>query len=96
MNVKQSAIREQIKEAQQKLKDLKDQIVSKTFADKLTVKIGEKGNLVIYGLGKYPVSLYSSQAIRLGKLLNSTDFQEFVKENAEMLAKKEVESKKEE
>lgn len=89
MNTAQKAIRDQIKEAEQMLKDLKAKIISKTFADKLTVKIGEKGNLVIYGLGRFPVSLYASQAIRLGKLLNSPDFQEFVKQNAESLAKKE-------
>lgn len=85
---KQSSIREEIKALKQKMDDLKAKIISKTFADKLTVKIGEKGNLVVYGLGKFPVSLYSSQAIRLGKLLNSTEFQEFVKENTEVLAKK--------
>lgn len=81
-------IREQIKQAEQALKDLKNKIISKNFDDKLTVKIGEKGGLCIYGLGKYPVNLYASQAIRLGKLLNSAEFQAFVQENAENLAKK--------
>lgn len=86
--VKQISVREEIKALKQKMEDLKAKIISKTFADKLTVKIGEKGNLVVYGLGKFPVSLYSSQAVRLGRLLNSTDFQEFVQQNNEALAKK--------
>jgi hypothetical protein len=85
---KQSSIQAEIKALKQKMADLQAKIISKTFADKLTVKIGEKGNLVVYGLGKFPVSLYASQAARLGKLLNSPEFQEFVQENSESLAKK--------
>jgi D-arabinose 5-phosphate isomerase GutQ len=84
----QQSIREEMKALKAKMDDLKAKIISKTFADKLTVKIGEKGNLVVYGLGRFPVSLYSSQAARLAKLLNSTEFQEFVQENGEALAKK--------
>jgi len=86
--VKQMSAREEIKLLKQKMEELKSSIPSQTFADKLTVKIGEKGNLVVYGLGRFPVSLYASQAIRLGKLLNSTEFQEFVQQNAEKLVKK--------
>lgn len=88
MKTAQASIREEIKALESKMKDLKAKIISKTFPDKLTVKIGEKGNLVVYGLGRFPVSLYASQAARLGKLLNSTEFQEFVQQNAESLAKK--------
>jgi hypothetical protein len=84
----QKSIREEMKMLKQKMADLASKIISKTFDDKLTVKIGEKGNLVIYGLGRFPVSLYASQAARLGKLLGSADFQEFVTQNAESLAKK--------
>lgn len=84
----QAAIREEMKALKQKMDDLKSKIISRTFPDKLTVKIGEKGNLVVYGLGRFPVSLYASQAIRLAKLLNSAEFQEFVAQNAESLAKK--------
>jgi hypothetical protein len=31
----------------------------------LSVKIGEKGGLSVYGLGRFPVTLYKSQWIRL-------------------------------
>jgi len=85
MTIKQTSIREEIKALTLKMKELKNKIISKTFADKLTVQIGDKGTLNVYGLGRYPVCLYPSQAIRLGKLLNGADFQEFVTQNAEML-----------
>lgn len=88
MKTAQATIREEIKALEAKMKDLKAKIISKTFADKLTVKIGEKGNLVVYGLGRFPVSLYASQASRLAKLLNSVEFNEFVEQNQESLAKK--------
>lgn len=82
------AIFEEMKALKQKMADLQSKIISKTFADKLTVKIGDKGNLIIYGLGKFPVSLYASQAIRLEKLLSSPEFKEFVIQNGDSLAKK--------
>ncbi len=85
MKTAQIAIREEMKALNQKLKDLKAQIISKTFADKLTVKIGDKGTLNVYGLGRFPVCLYPSQAARIAKLLNSPEFQEFVTQNAEIL-----------
>jgi D-arabinose 5-phosphate isomerase GutQ len=88
VNKAQQTIREELKALKMKMEDLKSKIISRTFADKLTVKIGEKGNLVVYGLGRFPVSLYSSQASRLSKLLNSTEFQEFIQTNSESLAKK--------
>lgn len=88
MSIVAQSVREEIKALKQKMADLQSKIVSKTFTDKLTVKIGDKGNLIVYGLGKFPVSLYCSQAIRLGKLLNSMEFQEFVQANQESLAKK--------
>lgn len=88
VNKEQTSVRNEIKELKAKMAELTSKIISKTFADKLTVKIGEKGNIVVYGLGRFPVSLYASQAIRLEKLLSSSDFKEFVLANNENLAKK--------
>lgn len=87
--LKQVSIKEEMKALKQKIEDLKSKIISKTFADKVTVKIGEKGNLVFYGLQRFPISLYASQAIRLNKVLNSPEFKEFMIANGEVLAKKE-------
>lgn len=36
-----------------------------TPAKRITMKVGEKGGLSIYGLGRFPVSLYRSQWERL-------------------------------
>ena len=34
-------------------------------AQKLTLKVGEKGALSVYGMGRFPVTLYKSQWSRL-------------------------------
>jgi len=80
--------REEIKALQEKIAALNSTIPSQTFADKLTAKVTDKGGVSVYGLGKFPVTLYASQLIRLNKLLNSTEFQEFITKNEAKLAKK--------
>jgi hypothetical protein len=92
--VKKITIREEVKALQAKINDLKNQIISKVFfADKkeerLTVQIGDKGTVNIYGLGRYPVCLYMSQAVRLEKLLTNPEFKQFIIDNNASLAKKE-------
>lgn len=48
-----------------------DQLIALVMAQrtaskgKLTIKVGQKGNICIYGLGRFPVSLYRSQMERL-------------------------------
>lgn len=56
-------------------------------ADKpLTMKIGEKGGLSIYGLGRFPVTLYKEQWI---KLLGFADqIREFIANNEDRLKTK--------
>lgn len=85
------SITEQIKAAKEQIKLLQSQVTGKSFDDKLTVKIGEKGTLNFYGLGKFPVCLYMSQLVRLNKLVNSPDFQKFIQDNAEKIAVKKAE-----
>lgn len=88
MNAAKQAIFAEMKALKEKMADLQSKIVSKTFADKITVKIGEKGTLNVYGLGRFPICLYATQAIRLEKLLSSPEFKQFVVDNTESLAKK--------
>jgi hypothetical protein len=76
------------KQLMEKLKALESQEIKKTFDDKLTVKIGGKGTINTYGLGKAPVCLYFSQMVRLAKLFANPEFQQFIKENQESLAQK--------
>lgn len=79
---------EQIKATNEQLKALKAQYTSKTFANKLTVRIGDKGTLNIYGLAKFPICLYLSQLVRVKELLNNPEFEAFVQENQEKIAVK--------
>jgi hypothetical protein len=46
---------------------------------KLEFKVGEKGGVSVYGLGRFPVTLYYEQWIRL--LDNAPDLREFLEEN---------------
>ena len=53
----------------------------------LTLKVSEKGCLCVYGLGRYPVTLYASQWERL--LGHADAIRAFAKANAGKLATKE-------
>lgn len=55
-------------------------------AQQISFKIGEKGGLSVYGLGRFPVTLYKEQ---WEKLLGVTDrLQAFLAENDHLLKKK--------
>ena len=52
----------------------------------ITLKISEKGGLSVYGLGRFPVTLYKEQ---WAKLLDATDdIRAFLKENDQQLKAK--------
>lgn len=55
-------------------------------ATKLTLKVSEKGALCVYGLGRFPVTLYASQWERL--LASADAIRAFAKANADKLATK--------
>ncbi|MDE3137495.1 MAG: hypothetical protein KGL59_13035 [Acidobacteriota bacterium] len=46
---------------------------------KLEFRVGEKGGVSVYGLGRFPVTLYYEQWIRL--LDNASELHEFLEEN---------------
>jgi hypothetical protein len=53
----------------------------------MSLKVSEKGALSVYGLGRFPVTLYREQ---WEKLLNMGDeIREFIRENDSSLKKKE-------
>lgn len=79
---------QQIKELEAKLQALKSAVPSKKVAG-LTVKIGDKGTVNIYGLGRFPVCLYVSQIQKITELLVNDDFADFLVENKSKLASKE-------
>lgn len=62
--------------------------LKKTSARGLSLKVSEKGALSVYGLGRFPVTLYKEQ---WEKLLSMTeDIRAFIKANESSLKVKEV------
>jgi hypothetical protein len=54
---------------------------------KLTLKVSEKGAISVYGLGRFPVTLYKAQMERLIEIV--PQIAEFIKVNAASLKNKE-------
>jgi hypothetical protein len=54
----------------------------------VTMKVSEKGGLSVYGLGRFPVTLYKEQWIRL--LDMAEDIKSFIRENEANLKSKEA------
>lgn len=55
---------------------------------KITLKVGEKGGLSVYGLGRFPVSLYRSQWERLLAPDTVAQINAFIETNAALLTVK--------
>jgi hypothetical protein len=55
----------------------------------LRLKVSEKGGLSVYGLGRFPVTLYKEQWIRL--LDQAEEIKSFLKENDSLLKAKQQE-----
>lgn len=53
----------------------------------LSMKVSEKGALSVYGMGRFPVTLYKEQWLKL--LGIAEEIKEFIKENDERLKTKE-------
>jgi len=65
-----------------RITELEKQVSSKK-SGKIEFKIGEKGGVSVYGLGRFPVTLYYEQWIRL---LDSADaLRSFLEENKSKL-----------
>ncbi len=62
--------------------------LKKTSARGLSLKISEKGGLSVYGLGRFPVTLYKEQWTKL--LASVDDIREFLKANDAQLKTKEA------
>ncbi len=53
----------------------------------VTMKVSEKGAVSVYGMGRFPVTLYQEQWLKL--LDMAEDIRTFIKENESKLKKKE-------
>jgi hypothetical protein len=54
---------------------------------KLAMKVSEKGALSVYGMGRFPVTLYKEQWLKLLEM--SDEIRAFIEANAESLKTKE-------
>lgn len=64
------------------------QLKSKKTAGELTFKISEKGGLSVYGLGRFPVTLYKEQWRKL--LGKAEEIDTFLRENDTLLKSKDA------
>jgi hypothetical protein len=53
----------------------------------LTLKVSEKGALSLYGMGRFPVTLYKEQWLRI--LASTAEIETFIRENEAKLKTKE-------
>ncbi|HOW68110.1 MAG TPA: hypothetical protein P5186_19770 [Candidatus Paceibacterota bacterium] len=63
-----------------------NQALKRSSARGLSMKISEKGALSIYGLGRFPVTLYKEQWVKL--LDMATDIHAFIEANSDKLKTK--------
>lgn len=76
---------DQLKALQAQMDALKATIPQSKIGE-LTVKIGDKGTVNIYGLGRFPVCLYAGQVNKIQALFNSPAFSEFLAANVDKLS----------
>lgn len=62
---------------------LENQDLRKEAAQGLSMKVSDKGAVSVYGLGRFPVTLYKEQWLRLLGL--SDDIREFIRAHEEKL-----------
>ena len=76
-----------IKEELERLRAENDRL-KKRSARGVTLKVSEKGALSVYGLGRFPVTLYKEQWLRL--LDMNEDIRSFIRENEGTLKSKDA------
>ncbi len=75
-------------ELKARLADLEKQVDTKKRSGVMEFRVSEKGGVSVYGLGRFPVTLYYEQWT---KLLNAVeDLKAFLEENKSKLKLKEV------
>ena len=78
---------EELKAEIERLRSENENLKKPQQRGQLSLKVSEKGALSVYGLGRFPVTLYREQ---WEKLLGLTDqIREFIQQNDQILKKKE-------
>lgn len=70
-------------ELKAKLAQLEKEVTTRKRSGNLEFKVGEKGGVSVYGLGRFPVTLYYEQWNRLLDAAN--DIKQFMEENKSKL-----------
>jgi hypothetical protein len=70
-----------------------NEALKRTLSRGLSLKISEKGGLSVYGLGRFPVTLYKEQWLRLLDLAD--EIRAFIRSNEKQLKAKEQPAEKE-
>ncbi len=81
---------EDIKEELERLR-AENERLKKRSSRGVTMKVSEKGGLSVYGLGRFPVTLYKEQWIRLLEM--AEDIRTFIRENEGQLKSKDAAEK---
>ena len=81
---------EDIKEELERLR-AENERLKKRSSRGVTMKVSEKGGLSVYGLGRFPVTLYKEQWVRL--LDMADDIKTFIRENEASLKSKDAAEK---
>jgi hypothetical protein len=63
-----------------------NEALKRTSSKGLSLRVSEKGALSVYGLGRFPVTLYKEQWLRL--LDMADDIRTFIKQNEDQLKSK--------
>ena len=71
----------------QRLKDENEKLKKPATRGTISFKVSEKGAVSVYGLGRFPVTLYKEQWVKL--LERDTDIRQFIIDNEGSLKKKE-------
>ena len=75
-------------ELKAKLQELEKQVETKKRSGVMEFRVSEKGGVSVYGLGRFPVTLYYEQWTRL--LNAAPELKTFIEENKSKLKLKEV------
>jgi ribosome-interacting GTPase 1 len=74
-------------ELKARLSDLEKQVESKAKSGVMQFRVSEKGGVSVYGLGRFPVTLYYEQWMKLRNAV--PDLKAFIEENKGKLKMKE-------
>jgi hypothetical protein len=80
----EETVEQKLARLEEENRSLREQVDRKPGA--LRLKISEKGGLSVYGLGRFPVTLYKEQWIRL--LDHVEEIRKFIQENEQRLKTK--------